>query len=465
MWKEILETKVIRIEGSDQSDLTTLVYLTDTLAEELNPYNKDKAFEIPLKTTCRVEIKSSVTGLSKSVSFNSKMFEEDGVQWLPLFEDFTNDFIDGIPEEVKSPRVLIFLQKKISLDVIKENGEKSEIGSACDDDYMPEIKLCHSFADNNFINPFDETFEHQGQEITEINNVRQLSYSVCEEINGELKLTAQKLMQLLEVEKKTRENLETDAENMKNRFLEELAEGKNRENDLLEELKDSEALLAVTRYEVAKLKNEIKALTAENIRLLQTNKDTQSAFFAKTEELSSKLQIYEESSSESDKILMRISDLKGFDDSYEKLKEKDALIHSLTNELNDLKHQNSPFSFKQTINIDELEETIQKYSKQLKLPMPLIRDKEQNYLYGNKKISILLKDGQLLCRAGGIFKPFDEYINNFSSDSIAVHKSVKSCNDVLNDVEETGKIKPVSSRKIVKSFTSGSKSMKKTNNY
>ena len=46
MWKEILETKVIRIEGSDQSDLTTLVYLTDTLAEELNPYNKDKAFEI-----------------------------------------------------------------------------------------------------------------------------------------------------------------------------------------------------------------------------------------------------------------------------------------------------------------------------------------------------------------------------------------------------------------------------------
>ena len=76
MWKEILETKVIRIEGSDQSDLTTLVYLTDTLAEELNPYNKDKAFEIPLKTTCRVEIKSSVTGLSKSVSFNSKIFEE-----------------------------------------------------------------------------------------------------------------------------------------------------------------------------------------------------------------------------------------------------------------------------------------------------------------------------------------------------------------------------------------------------
>lgn len=461
MWKEIFETKVIRVEGVDQTSLISCIYISDILSEELDPYNLDRPFELPVKTTCRLALKPQNSALTHSISFNTKIIEEDGVLWLPLKNSPENDLISSIPDEVLPPRVLILLQKKISLDVIKEGGEKSEIGSANEEDLMPEIKLCHSFGEN-FITPFDETFENNDQEITEVSNVRQLSYSIglADEINKELQGSLNRTLMLLEIERKSKENVLREMDSMKYRFLLELQEAKKRENKLEEEVKEAESRYSAAKCETSRLKNETKATIAENARLLNTISSNEEFALSRIEELNKKIKVYEESFSDSDKILSKLVELSGgaIGPSNEVLKEKEKIIYTLQREVNDLKAQNSALQVsRQNNNIDELEETVQKYIRNFKLNSPFIRDREQTYVYGSKKLSILLKDGQLLCRVGGIFKPLDEYIGSFLSDLFVSHKSVKSSSDVQRELEEANKIKGTPTRKVNKSMTYGAK--------
>ena len=471
MWKEVFETKVIRVEGFDSPDLISCIYISDILSDELVPYNKDTPIELPMKVTCKIIIKSHDSNSSKSVSFNTKIIEEDGVQWLPLYEKFEEDLINSIPDEVISPRVLLLLQKKISLDVIKEGGEKSEIGSACEDEYMPEIKLCSSFYEGNTYNPFEESYEQPSQEVTEINGNRQLSYNINDELNQELKINLQRVSYLLEIEKKSRDNVIKDMENMKIRFLQELSEAKTRENEILEELKETENKLSASKFELIKLKTDNKSLQAENARLSQTIINNESFYLDRVEELNKKIQIYEETCIDSEKIVARLSDLTGISietfSSSEKLQEKEEIIAKLKKENTELRVLNSSLQIsKQNMNIDELEETVQRYSRKLNLAGQLIRDKEQTYVYGIKKLSILLKDEQLFCRVGGMFKPLDEYIHIFlSTDNISSHKLIKSTADIQKELEETNKLKSNPPRKNNKSLTSSSKTAKRGSNY
>ena len=70
MWKEVYETKVIRVEGMEQENLITQIFLTNSFVDQLAPYNLDKAFELPMKTTCRI-IPSSIRSLARAAPFRS----------------------------------------------------------------------------------------------------------------------------------------------------------------------------------------------------------------------------------------------------------------------------------------------------------------------------------------------------------------------------------------------------------
>ena len=163
MWKEILESKIIRVEGLSSADLVTNVFISKEESQVLDPYNQDKAFQLPLKTGVQIVIKSKTFNEKYSVSFNTSLIVEDGVHWLPLFREAHSDSLVAFPDEVLSPRVLVLLHKKISLDIIHEGGERSEVGSNCEEDYMPEIKLCSSFIEHNLDDPFEESYEEQNE--------------------------------------------------------------------------------------------------------------------------------------------------------------------------------------------------------------------------------------------------------------------------------------------------------------
>ena len=62
---------------------------------------------------------------------------------------------------------------------------------------------------------------------------------------------------------------------------------------------------------------------------------------------------------------------------------------------------------------------------------PIIKDKEQNYIFRNKKITLLVKNGRLFCRIGGILKGFKEYFEGINNSS----KKRKSLADISLDSE------------------------------
>lgn len=442
MWKEILETKVIRVEGMVSSQVCCQVLVAGNEVEYLDPYNQDKAFQLPLKSNCQIQLNSKTCVEKLSVSFNTALIVEDGVHWLPLYKDPASDFISRFPDEVRSPRVLMLLHKKVSLDVIQEGGEKSELGSACEEDYMPEIKLCSSFIEEHGDDLFEESYD---EELPSINiGIADDNY------NKELKENLDQLRKLLEIEKKSKESAFKELENVKNCFLEEIQEGKKRENELLEELKTTEAKYTSSKFENTKLKHEVKSLQNENTRLANTLHSQELSTSNQLDELSKKLAVYEQTHSNSDYILTRLAEYTGsIGPGAERLKEKEEMIQQLTSELNTLKSKPSNPT-KQPVKPDELEEAVQRFVKTHKLPVPILKDKEQVYIFNNKKIYLTTKDGALMYRVGAVLKPFEEVLG-FHYNEIK---------QKLTEDESKSRVSPV--RKSIKTLGTGTKSPRRS---
>ena len=56
---------------------------------------------------------------------------------------------------------------------------------------------------------------------------------------------------------------------------------------------------------------------------------------------------------------------------------------------------------------------------------PLTRDTEEVYVYGNKKINLLLKNGKLMCRTGGGLKEFAKFIEEITPENNQVVYNVQ----------------------------------------
>ena len=440
MWKEILESKIIRVEGLSSADLVTNVFISKEESQVLDPYNQDKAFQLPLKTGVQIVIKSKTFNEKYSVSFNTSLIVEDGVHWLPLFREAHSDSLVAFPDEVLSPRVLVLLHKKISLDIIHEGGERSEVGSNCEEDYMPEIKLCSSFIEHNLDDPFEESYEEQNEVLPDI------KVQVVDEVNQELKAKLEKAGKLLEIEKKISEGMAKELETVKTAFEAELQEARKRENEILEEFRSAEAKYAASKFELTRLKHEIKSLQSENVRLGSCIQHMEQSNMQQMEDLNKKLAVYEQNHSNSDNILTKLAEFTG---SNEMLREKEEVIQKLNEEISALRSKSGALS-KSSLKVDELEEAVQKFIKKFKVSTPIVKDKEQVYIFGNKKISLCVKDGVVLYRVGAVLKPLEEILSFQINDSKA-----KSREEDLRN-----RASPI--RKSVKGLHSGSKSPRRS---
>ena len=82
----------------------------------------------------RLEIINQNNQEEKSVSFDKKLFAEDGVRWVPLFSP-NDDFLSQIPEEVPHPRILLIFYRKRMLNI-----KESEISiQSIEDPQVEEI--------------------------------------------------------------------------------------------------------------------------------------------------------------------------------------------------------------------------------------------------------------------------------------------------------------------------------------
>ena len=112
----LLETRLVRIDIPSCSSVCCSVYSnsskigTLTSLEYSNPGN---CVLIPMQGNLRIVV-SSQSGILGSVTFPFTLLNESGCLWLPVKPNGTCDYIDTLPEELGSPKILLYFEKKSS---------------------------------------------------------------------------------------------------------------------------------------------------------------------------------------------------------------------------------------------------------------------------------------------------------------------------------------------------------------
>lgn len=245
---------------------------------------------------------------------------------------------------------------------------------------------------------------------------------LAECINEELKNSVIKHQRIREIDKSAKESILQDLKNTKNEYNTEREHWKTREKLLISELEQSENNLTGIKYELLKLKTENKALAAENSRMASVSKES--------------LFVMDDARSNSNNLSFTLNELDNLrknssgstNDSSEIVKQKDQIIKKLTSELNEAKVLNKSILLsRQVMKGNELDEILMQKLRVFKIPGTFVRDPEQSYLFNGKKVTVMIKGGQLMCRVGTAFRPFDEFAKSMGLSSRSIsHKRIKS---------------------------------------
>jgi hypothetical protein len=448
------EGKIIRVDGFGPEETTCKVFSNDVLQDEFIPLLQQKSVQLSGKGLFRFEFSSAT--IQKTVSLKLDLFTDDGAQWLPLFDCDT--VLADLPEETSSPRFLLVLCHTKALHVIEESNEIYEDSSLTvseSEEIAQDANLCGQEGNDCLTQQdllesvesgiFDQSSIHE--DYSEANGVayseqlnriwepdgsvcneslERQSFEVAKEVQGlrnaleesNFKLTVVSKMHLEEVREKGEilEKLGKAMENNKEQGKRSL----EREESLLELVAEKENEAKVAQDEIFLLRNAMKKLEFENKRL----KDINEGLIADISVLST-IQQSDEISRLNSKILeLQNLLVKTNTLQYEqRISEQELTIHVLQQQIHRLRPSDSDTRESQNSSlfiIDELDEAVRNHTKMMSLPEPIIRDKEQMYIYGHRKMSLLLQNGQLMCRIGGSFKPFKEYMDNYVLENVAV---------------------------------------------
>jgi hypothetical protein len=469
MIKDSFEGKIIRIDGFDDEDVTCRVFSSNKLQDEFKALSHQRTIQLSGKSVYRFEF-SSVT-FTKKVSLKLSLFADDGAQWLPLFDSDVQ--ITELPEETLSPRFLIVLCKSKSLQTIEESGEGSEESSlivseseeqvkedgirvemenkACETQEIAE-SLDSAIFDQSSIHEessetsgivYSEKFDRIWEPDSMLNESQDKVFMELIRENQRLKLaieeTSSKYQQICAMhEKEMRVNLEMDErlEKMLENYEEMMKRNQEREESLLVLVAEKENELKVAHEEIGKLRIDAKVRQIEVENLHDVTKGLNNSFALLTQHS------YKEKINRLKTKLIEMQDLisKSNNVEYErKLREKDSIIQVLQQQLHRLRPYDSDTKESQNSSLslfDELDESVRFHAKTLNLPEPILRDKEQAYTYGHRKLTLLLQNGKLMCRVGANLKPFKEYMEHFVLEkNIAKHFKAKFAIDQNIDSE------------------------------
>lgn len=401
--QDIFECKILRLEGFPNTDLATCqINLNGAFYDTLSPIVNSKT--ITLDSSGTYELVLTSKGFTKGVSFNTSIFIEDGAQWLPLFD--SNDFIEELPEEVQTPRML-FIIFKLNLKVIEESGVYSEENSGFfneNEEFMPEIKLIGNTLIGNTLIEYDKSqvFTEAISEIShgepgeKTENLTFIEY-LSRDSQGEFKDFAdsyEKLVQLNriqserldEYDQKFAEVLKTNKEKQKN--------AEKREEALLLMINERESELSLAHETLFKLRGQIKRFQYEIARLKETRLPAQDL-----------------SINDTSALLQEVLFLRKTLKNQVKSNNCSFLDKSMQNIPKFINDSDTKDSHNSSVNCnDDLDEALKNYCKENGIPGQIVKDKEQIYCFNQKKIPLTLKNGKLYCRVAGGFKLLKEYL-------------------------------------------------------
>lgn len=447
MIKDTFEAKIIRVDGLHPEGLSCKILHNSRQYEDFRPLQTQKSFTLSGGGIYTFQFKTGST--CKSVSLKLSLFGEDGAQWLPLFD--TNTLIDCLPEETSGPRFLIVLCQSKALHVIEETGEISEDSSlnvsesediksngiVCTEvlesipsELLDQSSIHDESGDETFVSANNEKLARiweKGEIVSHKNSFESQKEDSIRLNYDDLTQKYEKLMIEFCDQIRKNEEYEDRIEKLLKNSKDQALRNQNREFSLIEILNAKDLEIKTAHVEILDLRNKVQVLQMENSRLSDLNSGllneinlcTPNPVLAELNLLKSQVQeLYKQLlASKWDENEIRIID-------------KDCVLSQLHRTLSKSKPSDSETKESQnaSIFIDELEDAVRTQAKLMNLPEALVRDKEQMYLYGNRKISLILVNGGLMCRVGVNFKPFREYMENFVLDTTAVKPIKKRFN-------------------------------------
>ncbi|OMJ66949.1 hypothetical protein SteCoe_36039 [Stentor coeruleus] len=413
--------KITRIEHNidrSHSPFSIKLRLNNNIDLEIN----DSTFSIPHNTSFTIFLLSNSSELAKSPILNSSLFTHNDQLWIPLFS------ISHTSQSLFQCKVLI--QNEV-LERFKEKNPNEN---------HQRSTSSHSWSSDK-IHGFNSVLGHVGDKkpYDDLGKNRTVIGEISEKISEELKNSVKKLWKLLEVERKAKETLCDQIMVLKADLAREKDESKKREKAILHDLQVAEMTISDMKFEVLKTRTENKAVQAENSRLLTELKMKEENYLTQMEHFKDLRNEFESTYASSSCLLQKIDDFSGKNDNtyQDQIKNKDETIKELNREVSELKILNKSILLSQQINRpDEIDELLHQKSKQLKIVGHFFKDQEQGYVFNSKRIVLIVKSGQLLCKHGSIYKPFEEYMESIGAivhDKNPSHKRIRS-----HDLESKG---------------------------
>ena len=110
-----LETRLVRTDFSDHDSINCKVLADDQEIGSLTSteYNDEgNCLLVPMGQVIRIKVYSRDQTVG-SVSFPVSLLADSGCVWLPVFSEGANDGIDELPEELSSPKILMYFERKV----------------------------------------------------------------------------------------------------------------------------------------------------------------------------------------------------------------------------------------------------------------------------------------------------------------------------------------------------------------
>ncbi|OMJ87676.1 hypothetical protein SteCoe_10519 [Stentor coeruleus] len=383
-------------------NLSLILLTTSNTSISIN----DSAFSLPQNCDFKLFLQTTSTELGQSPLLSSSLFSYNSQLWVPLFGP-SSEFLGKILLQNDN------FESFQDLNHI-ENFQKSN----------PSLLNFTSKTNGILVEKkFSEDLKQGKFTLQEI----------AKEINGELKSSLEKCRKMLEAEKKAKENLIERNLNLKAELVREIDENKKREKSLFNDIQIAESAISDMKFEILKVKTENKALQAENTRLQDESKHKSQSYKVQSEQFNDLKNEFDNAFPSSSYLLQVIEDLTGKSEIplKDQLKDKDNKIKELNQEITNIKALNKSLFLGQNMNkIDEIEALIEQKTKKLKISGKFIKEQEQGYFFNNQKIIMLVKSGQLLCKNGTVYKPFEEFMESIgaiaSEGKSLSHKRIKS---------------------------------------
>jgi hypothetical protein len=273
----LLETRLVRIDIPGYSNIACSVYSNSSkigVLTSLEYNDPGNCVLIPMQGNLKIVVTSDNENFG-SVTFPFSLLNESGCLWLPVILDGFSDYIDALPEELNSPKILMYFEKKSpeefegKVDEIVETKEKLRRTNLNYQEFIKKSKEREAFLiksleekENEIQDYVEQLSKAQSHIFSLIAEKKHLSDSLSRlqvsisfespsELKEELALTRQELLQSESKNESLLRKLEETASEWN--FIEE--ESKHlKESDLLSQISQLKQELELKNKEISMLK-------------------------------------------------------------------------------------------------------------------------------------------------------------------------------------------------------------------